>query len=100
MAASGDATAKALARAGASARPPSGHRGEMRPSFASPVGPPGVPGATGPPAATSHVGEVGDSYLRLSLAAVHLVQKPGRFHLGETGRQVMPDRLTQCEPGG
>ena len=63
-------------------------------------GPLGVPGATGPPVATSHGGEVGDSYLRLSLAAVHLVQKPGRFHLGETGRQVMPDRLPECEPGG
>ena len=36
----------------------------------------GVPGATGPQVATSHVG---DSYLRLSLAAVHLVQKPGPF---------------------
>jgi hypothetical protein len=22
------------------------------------------------------------------------------FHLGETGRQVMPDRLSECEPGG
>jgi len=27
-------------------------------------------------------------------------RSPGRFHLGETGRQVMPDRLPECEPGG